>query len=300
MDKRSLIVQAALDRCPADAYIGTPPAAKVKCGYIMGATGWVCSQKYIDQQAKAYPAYADKIRKYGPQWIGKKCYDCAQLSRVCAAAVGYKLVSGATSQWNQDIWEAKGTIDTLPADSRAIFLFRWDASTKKMEHVAVCLGDGTEAEALGHQYGVVRRSMAGRAFSHWARLRGLDEGGEVIMPTTPTLPVDTDHPQIRKGAKGLLVVEMQGLLLMHGVQLPKYGADGDFGTETETAVKQFQGLNGLTVDGICGLATWAALLKEPDVTPPADDVYTVTVPGLTQAQADALLVAYAGATKAAG
>lgn len=284
MTKRDFIVQAALDR--------------VGCGYIMGATGWVCTQPRIEAQAKQYPAYADMIYKYGPKWLGKKCYDCAQLARVAAAAAGYKLVSGATSQWNQDIWEEKGTIDSLPADSRGLLLFRKDGS--KMAHVAVCLGDGTETEARGHAYGVQRRTMAGRTFTHWAKLQGLDEGGETTMPDMPTI-VDKDHDTIRKGAKGTLVIEMQGRLLAHGIQLPKYGADGDFGSETETAVKQFQGLNGLAVDGICGPATWAALLAQPDTDTPNDDPeYTVTVPGLTLAQADALIVQFPEATKAVG
>ena len=298
MTKRDLIVQAAIDRCPVDAYIGTPPASKVVCGYVMGATGWVCTQARLDAQAKAYPTYADKIRKYGPQWLGKKCYDCAQLVRVCAAAAGYKLVSGASSQRKQDIWEAQGTIDTLPANSRALVLHR--VVNGVTEHTAICLGDGTEAEALGHQYGIVRRSMIGRSFTHWAKLRGLDEEGETTMPEAPTTPVDHIHDTIRKGAKGYAVIEMQGRLLAHGVRLPKYGADGDFGAETETALKTFQGLHALKVDGICGPATWAALLREPELNPPADDKYTVTVPGLTLAQADALIASHPGATKAVG
>ena len=120
------------------------------------------------------------------------------------------------------------------------------------------------------------------------------------MPTTPTLPVNQDYDTIRKGARGPTVVEMQGRLLVHGRTLPKYGADGDFGTETETALKQFQGVNGIIVDGICGPATWEALLKEPDVTPPVEDVYTVTVPGLSLAQADALMAQFPGAAKAVG
>ena len=112
--------------------------------------------------------------------------------------------------------------------------------------------------------------------------------------------MDPDHDTIRKGAKGPLVVEMQGRLLAHGRTLPKYGADGDFGTETETALKQFQGVNGLTVDGVCGPSSWSALLKEPEANPPAEDKYTITVPGLSLAQADALVKQYAGATKAVG
>ena len=36
--------------------------------------------------------------------------------------------------------------------------------------------------------------------------------------------------------------------------------DGDFGTNSEFALKEFQKARGLTVDGDCGPATWAALL----------------------------------------
>ena len=36
-------------------------------------------------------------------------------------------------------------------------------------------------------------------------------------------------------------------------------ADADFGPLTKEAVRDFQGGNGLTVDGICGPQTWAAL-----------------------------------------
>jgi hypothetical protein len=90
---------------------------------------------------------------------------------------------------------------------------------------------------------------------------------------------------------------MQGRLIVHGTQIK---ADGIFGPLTDTALRTFQGLQGLTVDGICGPSTWAALLKNPDVTPPADDRYTVTVPGLSLAQADAMLAAHPGSTKAVG
>ena len=51
----------------------------------------------------------------------------------------------------------------------------------------------------------------------------------------------------------------QYLLLTRGMTLPKYGADGDYGQETEDAVKEFQRLKGLDADGECGSLTWAAL-----------------------------------------
>ena len=71
-----------------------------------------------------------------------------------------------------------------------------------------------------------------------------------------------------------------------GYALPNYGADGDFGNETVNAVKAFQreykDANGkkLTVDGIVGRKTWAALF-------PANDSGTATEkPSVKQPESD--------------
>lgn len=65
---------------------------------------------------------------------------------------------------------------------------------------------------------------------------------------------------LKKGAKGKNVKAMQTLLIGYGYFCGGYGADGDFGSETETALKSFQKTNKLTPDGICGPKTWAKLL----------------------------------------
>ena len=64
---------------------------------------------------------------------------------------------------------------------------------------------------------------------------------------------------IKRGSKGTAVKEMQQLLIAAGYNMPKYGADGSFGAESEAALRAFQRDNGLSVDGICGPKTWAAL-----------------------------------------
>ena len=69
-------------------------------------------------------------------------------------------------------------------------------------------------------------------------------------------------PLLRRGSRGDAVRVAQYLLLCRGMTLPKYGADGDYGQETEDAVKEFQRLKGLEADGECGAITWAALTKE--------------------------------------
>lgn len=97
--------------------------ALVGCGYIYGATGWICTRARMEQQMRQYPTYAGQIERYGKKWLGKPCYDCAQLTRDVARRAGVRLPSGATSQWRAaGIWKEKDVIDTLP-DEAGLFLY---------------------------------------------------------------------------------------------------------------------------------------------------------------------------------
>lgn len=64
---------------------------------------------------------------------------------------------------------------------------------------------------------------------------------------------------LKRGMTGSDVREMQQKLIALGYNVGDDGADGDFGANTEAAVKHFQAQHGLTVDGICGEATVHAL-----------------------------------------
>ncbi|WP_251063054.1 MULTISPECIES: serine/threonine-protein kinase [unclassified Streptomyces] len=61
------------------------------------------------------------------------------------------------------------------------------------------------------------------------------------------------------GDKGQRVVQVQCMLTKRGYSVGGAGVDGDFGKDTESAVKQFQSAKGLEVDGQVGPNTWAAL-----------------------------------------
>jgi peptidoglycan hydrolase-like protein with peptidoglycan-binding domain len=65
------------------------------------------------------------------------------------------------------------------------------------------------------------------------------------------------------GSKGLSVEKAQSGLMDLGYNLPKFGADGDFGNETKKAVLDFQSDNDLKYDGIIGTETIGRL----------DDIY---------------------------
>ena len=72
-----------------------------------------------------------------------------------------------------------------------------------------------------------------------------------------------DLDYLATGCKGEPVQKVQSGLMDLGYQLPKFGADGDFGSETRAAVFQFQSDNGLSYDGVVGVQTIGRL----------DDIY---------------------------
>lgn len=65
-----------------------------------------------------------------------------------------------------------------------------------------------------------------------------------------------NHPLVRKGDKGETVHHLQSALRGLGY---KIAADGDFGLKTERAVKDFQARHHLSVDGVVGPKSWAAI-----------------------------------------
>lgn len=163
--------------------------------YLMGGTGQFCTVAYRKARAAQYPGSAAKIKANCPRMrgaanrcmgcryydetagTGKRAYDCAQLTRWCMDAIGVKLVSGATSQWNKTAWAEKGEISGMPREKMCL-VFRRD-SAKVMGHVGVYLGDGTVVHAKGHDYGVVREGLEeyGR-FTHYGVPMGLYEAQE--------------------------------------------------------------------------------------------------------------------------
>ena len=66
------------------------------------------------------------------------------------------------------------------------------------------------------------------------------------------------YPVLRKGSKGVYVEVLQKKLNDAGYSL---AVDGDFGKKTLEAVKDYQKVNGLVVDGIVGVKTWEKLYK---------------------------------------
>lgn len=93
--------------------------------------------------------------------------------------------------------------------------------------------------------------------------------GEISEGTAAEKPAESAaggftavFPQLAKGDKDDKVRVLQELLKGRGYDLGTYGADGDFGGATRSAVVAFQVRSGLSADGIVGKNTWSKLLRE--------------------------------------
>lgn len=96
---------------------------------------------------------------------------------------------------------------------------------------------------------------------HWEIVKSEAECARVLAKLRGQLPPPVGRPVLRKGDSGPAVREVQTLL--------RLVVDGDFGPNTESAVKAFQSSRGLAADGVVGPGTWAALdpQGDDDLTP---------------------------------
>lgn len=98
---------------------------------------------------------------------------------------------------------------------------------------------------------------------------------------TPDNGGSPSRPTLSYGATGAAVTTMQTMLIALGYTCGASGADGNWGLDTNKAVRAFQTahtVDGIVVDEVCGPATWRVLeaaYKTLTVPQPAGDTYTV-------------------------
>lgn len=253
-------------------------------GYIWGQWGGTWTQ------AKQNAASREMTVKYGSKWIGHRVADCSGLFRWAYSELGEAIAHGSNSIFDR-YCSAKGTLkngkrtdgaDLLPGTA----VFTGDA--KEHGHIGLYIGNGKVIEAAGTRQGVIKSDVTDSKWTYWGELKAVDYGYPVSSPSTPPT---VERPTLRRGDKGDAVILLQSELIRLGYPLPKYGIDGDFGKETEMAVKQFQQDNRLTADGVVGPKTWKALDGSE-----AMKMYTVTIQHLARHEAEAMVKSYKNAS----
>lgn len=243
--------------------------------YWYGTVVYKCSESVRTSKSKQYPSH------YGSSRTSRYKQDIAA-QKICADCVGgckgYAWTGGGIG-----VIESIGTGKTYTnrygangcPDKSANGMFSY-AKSKGMDwgtigtmpeivglalhkegHVGYYIGGGYAVEWRGFSYGCVKTKVSSRGWTHWYKLPFIQYTNE----TTGTRPNTTlGNRLLKNGMTGADVKALQELLLQLGYRLPEYGADGDYGDETEQAVLTFQKAEGLEQDGKYGDKTHAALM----------------------------------------
>lgn len=193
---------------------------------------WACDNNNIgyDQGQRLTLFNVAKPLGFNCKKVKTKCEtDCSALVRVCCAYAGVTLPNFRTPSEPAALLNS-GAFEELKGEKyshHSTYLKRGDILvTSKQGHTVVVLTNGPKA--------------------------GDDPAPE------PKL----GERDLRRGCKGDDVKELQEDLIKLGYALPKYGADGDFGKETEKAVQAFQLDHGLLADGVMNVgADYEALFS---------------------------------------
>ena len=198
--------------------------------------------------------------------LGCKCeHTCAEFVSIVLTACGYgdvtsvscnemKQKMSSSPNWSEpDDWMIEGDI----------IFFDWDnkVEEKPLEHVGIVLGvDGNKisyinANGNDHYHVTIQTiNKYSSSIAYWMRpVKKSELGVDKI--------VTVEIRQLRKGMKGKDVESMQAILIAKGYSCGIYGSDGDFGSSTENAVRNFQTDRKISVDGIVGKKTWSELFK---------------------------------------
>ena len=248
--------------------------ANGEVGYLEKANNNELDDKTANAGDKNYTKYArdmDSLNVYngikqGYAWcnifVDWCFYKALGLERARELLIGWS--AGCTQDWN---WlKSAGRIVDNPQKGDLIFF-------RNLSHIGIIEnvdgdtiytieGNTSKAAELIVNGGCVAKKTYSRnssAIYGYARpeYNSEDNGETIEQPNNEKEEII--YSLIKKGSKGNLVRIAQGKLLAKGYRLPKYGADGDFGSETVEAVKELQKDANIGVDGIIGNDTWNVL-----------------------------------------
>lgn len=247
---------------------------KHKTVYANGMFGQPITKSIINQKARQLPNWYNKNNRkenlcdlIGEGYFG---FDC-----VC-------LIKAVLWGWNGDLSKTNGgavycsnNVPDIGADEMIKVCSNVSTNFKNIEvgeavwvpgHIGIYVGNGKVVECTPKWSNKVQYSNLGNLgymsgnYRNWTKHGKLPYVKYETTENESTKNVDVKLPTLRKGVKGNEVRAMQLLLIGYGCTCGSYGADGDFGNGTFTAVKNYQKAKGLEVDGICGLKTWSSLL----------------------------------------
>ena len=232
--------------------------AKAQLGkpYWFGTFGQTATELLYKSKQRQYPKYY--TASDFPSQYGQRVHDCIGLikgylwSDTPESSPKYRASQDASADGMLSLCWEKGNISTIP-ELPGVLVF-------SPQHVGVYIGNGYVIEARGHAYGVVQTKLSSRGWKNWGKCPWIEY-------------IEESQPQ-----KENLVLSFQRAATADGFTFPKYGCDGEYGSETKSVMQQcvvkrrlvhkyknatklVQKILGIEQDGLCGPITDAAIKK---------------------------------------
>lgn len=195
------------------------------------------------------------------RWGEDGDYDCSSAVITAWEQAGVPVKSkGATYTGNMlSVFKANGFVDVTAQVNRSTGagLKRGDVLLNTVHHTAMYCGDGKEVEASINEKGTAHGGTPGdqtgkefliRTYRNypWTNVLRYIGGNSATATTKNYLEI---------GDSGAAVKTMQLMLIESGYSCGTAGADGEFGSGTDAALRKFQKDNSLVVDGQYGPAS---------------------------------------------
>ena len=173
---------------------------------------------------------------------------------------------GAACQFSAQYYKSAGRWTTTPTVGAQIFFYsgggiNHTGIVEKFDGTYVTTIEGNTSDMVARRtYGRYDGSIAGYGLPKYGTSIQTDASQSAVEKPQLKM-IQVALPELSKGCTGQAVKSAQVLLKQRGYDIGSYGADGDFGTQTENAVKLFQSSNKLTSDGEIGKDTWTKLIN---------------------------------------
>jgi hypothetical protein len=246
---------------------------------------WAMSQVGYSEGANNSNRYADtpglsEMYGWAPQnqpwcdvFVDSGFIICFGLAAACAMTYQRMGEGSALCRQSAQYYKDNGAFFQTPEIGDQAFFF----SSGGINHTGIVVRvdggsvhtvEGNVSDMVAERcYSVGDSKIAGYGRPNWEAVEGKD------LPATTNEPIANDtaekaepkhyelrFPYLQNGDTGDAVWVVQTLLQARNIYCGPWGADGDFGNGTEKAVKDFQRRHNLTIDGVVGPETGAALL----------------------------------------
>lgn len=250
--------------------------AEQQLGYREGVNNW---QKYAENpDLQAIYGWKPQNQPWCDMFVDSGFIACFGLPAACAMTYQPLGNGSALCRQSAQYYKDHGAFYHTPELGDQIFFY----SSGDINHTGIVVGvatgsvttiEGNSSDMVAKRlYSVSDSKIAGYGRPNWAVVA---DGQDTDTDEQQDIEESEKHercytlifPYIQRGSTGETVTAAQIALMGRGYGIGPDGADGDYGGNTESAVKRFQTSVGLTADGIVGPNTGAMLFGGEVYTP---------------------------------